>query len=209
MKSRKKAPTRTRRRSSAEDAREAILAATEKRLRDVGPEGLRLQEIAKDLGISHPTVLHHVGSRDALLAAVVARSMNALENELIACFTQDDLEPLEVVATLHKIDEVMRTRGQGRLIAWLALTQPGVTKSESRLGDLTVAIHAARTALGKKAPFEDTAFGVMLATTALFGMSILGPGVLSMMGLPTDEAAQHRFRAWFGALLMNHAGMKD
>jgi AcrR family transcriptional regulator len=197
-----------RRRLSAEEAREAIFAATEKRLREVGPEGLRLQEIARDLGISHPTVLHHVGSREALVAAVVSRSMIALETDLIACFAKA-ISPAEIVSTLHQIDEVMRVRGQARLIAWLALTQPGEhVKEASRLGDLAAAIHAARSAFGKEAPFEDTVFGVMLASAAMFGVSILGPGLLSMMKLPTDEASLQRFREWFGGLLMEHAGIE-
>ncbi|MBX3188183.1 MAG: TetR/AcrR family transcriptional regulator [Labilithrix sp.] len=192
---------------SAEEAREAILAATEKRLREVGPEGLRLQEIASDLGISHPTLLHHVGSREELLEAVVTRSMIALETDLIACFTPG-VSPPEIVSTLDKVDEVMRVRGQARLIAWLALARPDASKAESRLGDLTVAIHAVRTALGKGAPFEDTAFGVMLGAAAMFGVSILGPGLLSMMKLPVDEASLRRFREWLGALLLEHAGIE-
>jgi AcrR family transcriptional regulator len=203
----RKTPTPPRRRLSAEDAREAILAASEKRLLEVGPEGLRLQEIAHDVGVSHPTVLHHFGSRDALVAAVVARSMIALETELVGCFT-NSVTPADMISTLHRIDEVMRGHGHARLVAWLALTQPeGAAKKESRLGDLARVIHAARCALGKEAPFEDTAFGVMLASTAMFGLALLGPGLLSMMELPTgeDEAALKRFREWFAALLMEHA----
>ena len=91
-----------RRRLSSEDAREAILAATEKRLREVGPDALRLQEIASDVGLSHPTVLHHFGNREALVSAVVARAMLALETDLIACFK--DIGPAEIVTTIHQID---------------------------------------------------------------------------------------------------------
>jgi AcrR family transcriptional regulator len=203
----KKKPAARRRRLSAEDAREAILAATEKRLREVGPDALRLQEIANDVGLSHPTVLHHVGNREALVHAVVTRAMIALETDLIACFT-NDIAPADLVTTLHQVDEVMRLRGQARLVAWLALTQPaGSAKKESRLGDVAVALHQARGALGRPAPFEDTAFGVVVASAASFGMALLGPGLLSMVGLSDDEATQRRFREWFAALLMEHAGI--
>ena len=202
-----KAPAPRRRRLSSEDAREAILAATEKRLREVGPDALRLQEIAHDVGLSHPTVLHHIGNREALVAAVVARSMLALETDLIACFTQAS-GPLDVASTLHQIDDAMRVRGHARLVAWLALTQPGsVAKKESRLAELAGAMHAVRSAFGKQAPFEDTAFSALLGSVAMFGLAILGPGLLEMLNLPNDEETLRRFREWFAALMMEHAGI--
>jgi AcrR family transcriptional regulator len=201
------APPR-RRRLSSEEAREAILAATEKRLREIGPDALRLQDIANDVGLSHPTVLHHVGNREALVSAVVARSMLKLETDLIACFTPG-VGPAELITTLHQVDDVMRVRGQARLVAWLALTQPaGTNKKDSRLADVAAALHAARTMLGKENPtFEDTAFGVVLAATAMFGLALLGPQLLMMVGLGGDEATLHRFREQLAGLLLEHAGI--
>src|SRR6478736_553059 len=64
-------------RRDAETARAAILEATEKRLVHVGPSGIRLQEVAADAGVSHPTVLHHFGSREALVQAVIVRAFQA------------------------------------------------------------------------------------------------------------------------------------
>lgn len=203
-KKKKKAP---RRRLSAEAARAAILAATEKRLRDHGPDALRLQDIARDVGMSHPTVLHHVGNRETLVSVVATRAMLALEHELLACFTSD-AGPIELASTLAQIDDVMRTHGRARLLAWLALTQPGGgVKEDSRLGDVTVALHATRKALGSDAPYEDTAFGAMLASVGMFGFALLGPKLLTMMGLPADERTLVRFREWFAALLLEHAGI--
>lgn len=202
----KKAPER-RRRLSAENAREAILAATEKRLRDAGPDALRLQEIAKDVGLSHPTVLHHVGSREALVAAVVARSLLALETDLIAAFMKNPT-PMEMASTLHNIDDVMRIRGQARLVAWLALTRPGAaTKKESRMGEVVLALHAARSSFGPPAPYEDTAFAALLSSVAMFGLAIIGPALIEMMHLPNDEETMRRFREWFAALMVEHGGM--
>lgn len=204
---RAKPPATPRRRLSSADAREAILAATEKRLREVGPDALRLQDIAREVGLSHPTVLHHIGNREALVAAVVARSMLALETDLIACFAQSTA-PMDVASTLHKIDQVMRLRGHARLVAWLSLTQPtGAKKEESRLREVAVALHAMRGALGSKAPFEDTAFSALLASVAMFGLAILGPDLLHMMNLPADEQTLQRFREWFATLMTEHAGL--
>ena len=54
-------------RRTAEDARAAILDAAERRLGATGPGGIRLQEVAADVGVSHSTVLHHFGSREGLV----------------------------------------------------------------------------------------------------------------------------------------------
>jgi len=206
VKSKKTKASKPRRRLTSEEAKEAILAATETRLRAVGPDALRLQEIAADVGLSHPTVLHHVGSREALVAAVVARAMDALETELLACFANQLETPTLVRTTLNDVDDVMRRRGQARLVAWLALTQaPGTVNRSSRLGEVASALHAARGRRGNDAPLEDTAFSVLLAATSLFGVALVGPGLLGMLGLPADEATMDRFRAWFAALLTKHA----
>ncbi len=194
-----------RRRLSAEDAREAILAATEKRLRDHGPDALRLQEIAADVGVSHPTVLHHVGSREQLVQAVVQRALLKLETDLLACFSQD-VAPTELAPTLHHVDDVLRGSGQARLVAWLALTRAGEGAARgSRLGEVTAVLHEVRRQQGQTASFEDTAFGVALASAALFGMSLLGEGMFRSIGLPADDETQRRFREWFAALLEEHA----
>lgn len=196
-------PSEPRRRLSREDAVERILAATEKRLRASGPDSLRIQEIANDVGMSHPTVLHHIGSREELVRAVCSRAIFSLENELLEVFSKQ-LGPPVIASTLHQIDEVLRHRGQARLIAWLALTQPSEEgDSQSRLGDLVKVLHAAREAPG--ATFEDTAFAVVLASAAMVGTSLLGPGLFAMAGLPKGEPTLKRFREWFAALMLGHA----
>src|SRR4051812_32579591 len=82
-KSASKAETRPRRRRDAEDARAAILDAAERRLVLAGPAGIRLQEVAADVGVSHPTVLHHFGSREALVAAVIHRALERIHAEVV------------------------------------------------------------------------------------------------------------------------------
>ncbi|MBL9019311.1 MAG: TetR/AcrR family transcriptional regulator, partial [Myxococcales bacterium] len=112
-------------RLSAEAARDAILDATEKCLLEVGPQGLRLQDIARDLGISHPTVLHHFGSREELVDAVATRAMTKLHAELIAAFQDLDVghDKHLAVRILERIDHVLRVRGHARLFAWLLLSK--------------------------------------------------------------------------------------
>ena len=59
-----------------------ILDAAEKRLREGGPDAIRLQDIARDVGIAHPTILHHFETRDGLTLALQQRAMQRLEQDL-------------------------------------------------------------------------------------------------------------------------------
>lgn len=53
--------------------REAILDATVEMLAEVGYHGLSLRDVARRVGISHPGVIYHFPSKEALLMAVVQR----------------------------------------------------------------------------------------------------------------------------------------
>ena len=67
-------------RRSAEEARAVILDAAETHLRARGPDGLRLKDLADEIGISHPAILHHFGSRTALVQAVMQRMTESIIN---------------------------------------------------------------------------------------------------------------------------------
>jgi len=72
----------SRRRLSGEEARARILDAAGEQLRITGPSGLRLDPIAEELGVSRQALLHHFGTRDGLIAAVVQRGLDDLQTEL-------------------------------------------------------------------------------------------------------------------------------
>jgi len=133
------APPRVRR--TAERAREEILDAAERRLTESGPGSIRLQDVAADVGVSHPAVLHHFGSREGLVAAVVERAIRKLEAELVSALarmgeateasggkTAGDRAPHDTrfeqahEALFELVHEALFTRGHARLIGWLLLS---------------------------------------------------------------------------------------
>src|SRR5689334_12601561 len=77
----------TRKRRSAEDTKQEILDVAEKRFVEGGPAAIRLQDIARQVGVSHPAVLHHFGSKEALVDAVVRRAILALQRDLVAALS--------------------------------------------------------------------------------------------------------------------------
>ena len=100
---------------------------------DGGPEAIRLQEIAADAGISHPAILHHFGSREGLVEAMVLRGIGRLQAQFLEGWPSAK-EP-DVEGVLERFYDVASRRGIARMLAWLILSgqsngtmTPGVFK---------------------------------------------------------------------------------
>jgi AcrR family transcriptional regulator len=197
-----------RRRRDAAEARAAILDAAERRLVADGPSGLRLQEVAADAGVSHPTVLHHFGSRDALVKAVIARSLEEIHARLVEAIEASTGEEGQLAAMLDGVYDALSSGGRGRVMMWLALEGVPTDGAGASLAKVVDASHALRKARcrGKERapPREDTAHAVVLAALAMLGSAVLGPELLENAGLPRDSAAGARFRAWLARLLSRY-----
>lgn len=194
-------------RRTAEGARAAILDAAEKRLVASGPAGIRLQEVAGDVGVSHPTVLHHFGSREALVQAVIERSFDTINAELVTAIGQSAGGEGQVEAMLEAVFQTLATRGHGRVVVWLALEGQALEGGRVRLADVVSATHALRRrrrAGGRMPPTEDTAYTVVLAAMALLADAVLGPALRKSAGLTGEGASGARFRAWLARLLVAH-----
>ncbi len=194
-------PKRTRR--TAEDARKAILDAAERRLFELGPDGIRLQQIAADVGISHPAVLHHFGSREGLVEAVVKRAFNHLEHDLIRSLAES--QPGGDSAIFNAIEQtfsVLVVKGHGRVVSWLLLSGHALDTRTSQLRALAELVHQKRLAAcpGANIDFEDSMFRVMLVTLSILGESVAGPTLRSSVGLGDEEVAV-RFRRWLTGML--------
>ncbi len=201
---------RTRRiRRTAEEARTAALDAAERRLREVGPAGIRLQDIAAEVGISHPTLLHHFGSREALVQAVVARCFDSLDADVLSAIASVPPSERAVEALLDRVFETLAAGGHARTLAWLALAEFPAPPHVGRLDAVIAAVHARRSERRKTAgkappPLEDSRHGVLLATFALFGEAVLGPMLFERAGSGPPGRGGARFRSWLGRLLLAH-----
>src|SRR6266852_225455 len=111
-----KKPKRIRR--TAEEAKSMILDAAEKRLRELGPGGIKLQELAADVGVSHPAILHHFGSRDGLVEAVVRRALDTLREAILEEVRQQMTREVDIPSILDAVFGILAERGHARLVAW-------------------------------------------------------------------------------------------
>lgn len=181
--------------------------AAEKRLVAAGPSGIRLQDVARDAGVSHPTVLHHFGSREALVKAVTARTLDTIHARLVDTIAASGGGEGPLGAMLESVFQAL-AGGQGRVLLWLALEGLDLDGVGGGLEGVVTASHALRKvrqgARGKVAPREDTARVVVLAALALCGSSVLGPHLYANAGLGEASEAGPKFRAWLAKLLAKH-----
>lgn len=201
----KKSAPRVRR--TAEEARLLILDAAEARLRDGGPEAIRLQDIAADVGISHPTILHHFENREGLTQALGFRITERLVSDLVEALTRDTSEE---GSAEQLIEHVFRTLGDGgtaRLLAWRALSFETGDDVHALLEGVTKLLHERRLQFaaenGTPRPTrEDSEFVARLAGAAAIGDAMSRP--VWSGAANEDDQIDTRFHRWFARLLMDY-----
>ena len=197
---------KTRRRRSPEVAREEILNAAQRLLSQGGPDAIRLQDIARDVGISHPTILHHFGSREGLIEALDARALKALTSD-VARILQSDAEP-QAGELVERVAETMDQQGLARLIALWAMretdgpTYPEGTDPALLVAEVSELIRSRLDATEGVEPdrLEAISFRVRLAVFAMFGQALIGDAMSPVTG-KERQAERHRFRQWFSELM--------
>lgn len=206
VRARKAPPPAPRKRRTAEEARGAIMDAAERQLVAAGPGGIRLQDVAREVGVSHPTVLHHFGSREGLVDAVVSRALDALHADVAAALTDASAGEDQVAAMLDGVAAALSARGQGRALMWLALGSPEPHRDDLRLREQAEAVDALRKVRfpdARESTLEDSQFLVVLAASTMLAHSVIGAHLLHGAGVRGAKAPA-RFRAWLARLLVTH-----
>lgn len=185
---------RTRR--PAAETKAAMIEAAQELLVVHGPAGVKLDDVAAEVGVSRQAVLHHFGNRDGLLRAVVERAWLGLFAELQGLQDPESMSPSHF---LDQIDQTVRVRGNARLGAWLLLSETGLPAEVFRgaLADLPGKIKRAFPELSD----DDAQYGLILVATTLFGDAIFGGRIREAIGAPDGEDARAGYRAWLVARL--------
>jgi AcrR family transcriptional regulator len=194
-----------RRRRTADEARAAILDAAERRLVTAGPAGIRLQEVAADVGVSHPTVLHHFGSRENLVREVCERRYAVIRADLAEAMARSSGGADEVAQLVEGVSQALRHDGHARVVFWLALEH--MLRDEGpRMAALGTAAHALRSRRrkGKPVPLDDTLHVLALSSLALMADAVLGDRIFADLGLGSGPEASRKFRTWLARVLADH-----
>lgn len=191
-------PAVKRTRRTAEGARKEILDAAEKRLRELGPNGVRLQQIASDVGVSHPAILHHFESFEGLIQQVVQRAVENLRDEIVRNLGDVRDDEGSTVDMFERAFEVMVDKGYARLMAWLLLSGHGPPLREKRLHAVAQVAHQRQKRIdpSSEGDFEETLFRTLLVALVLLGEGAAGEAMRESAGLSNDPDATRRFREW-------------
>jgi AcrR family transcriptional regulator len=193
-----RASAATRRRNLAE-TRGAILDAAERRLIDGGPDAVRLEKIAADAGVSHPAILHHFGSRQGLVEAMVLNGLQKLQAQVLAGWPSAK-EP-DVEGTFERFYEIAAEQGVARMLAGLIL----MGRDFGAMGwnvfrPAAERLHAGRVRRAEREgttvpELEDSLFAAAFLVILVLGDSLFGPSVRRAIGLRSKDSAE-RFRRW-------------
>jgi AcrR family transcriptional regulator len=182
-----------------EEARALILDAAQARITVDGPAGLRLQDVARAAGVSHPTILHHFGSREGLVRALNQRSLEALRTSVLAQLGSEQPGG----DNIHRAFAAYRD-GVAQHLLWLIQSGEAQTPNGLKFFDEIVdALHALRIKFarpGTAPDIEDTRAVIHLTTIAAFGDAVIGPRLRQLSG-EKERAAGERFETWFAGLL--------
>jgi AcrR family transcriptional regulator len=195
-------------RRTPEAARLAILEAAERRLIEDGPEGVRVQHIAADLGMTGAALHYHFGSREALIDAVRRFSAKRLLRDIDAILAAWDVDQLDIRRLGALFRKTYADHGAARLIFWLAL-HGRKPRGSGLMNGLVEAVHRARERRALAAghtspPISDTRFVIALLSSIHAVMPVAGDALLLSAGSEAGKVGAERFLDWVANLLDAH-----
>lgn len=198
-------PTTKRVRRTSDAARDEILGVARARLLQHGLDGLKIADIARDIGMSHATLIHHFGSTSGMRRALVDRMAKELLTEFLGVFERMAPSPERRSEVLGRLFRALAVERHAQLFAWLALEAAdddegdSVTWAGAPLFDaLFDRIAAQEDATGHDR--EAARFGVLLAVTSAIGFGVASPW-LKHAGLVADANAIEQFASRFAEFL--------
>jgi AcrR family transcriptional regulator len=173
----------TRQRRTPQAAKLAILDAAERRLHDEGPEGVRIQRIAADLGITDAAIHYHFGTREALMDALLRRIGRRLVGDIEATIETWATDQIDVAALGRLFQRAYADERAAKLALWLSLTgwRP---KGSGMLTALVERVHRARIQAARKATRpaprrSDTQYAIALLSAAHMLTAMSGDALLA------------------------------
>jgi AcrR family transcriptional regulator len=195
-------------RRTPQAAKVAILEAAERRLHDEGPEGVRIQRIAADLGITDAAIHYHFGSREALMDALLRRIGRRLVDDIEATIESWAPDQIDVAALGRLFQRAYADERAARLAFWLSLGgwRP---KGSGMFKPLVEQVHRARVQAARKAGraaprISDTQYAIALLSAAHMHAAMSGEAVLASVAADRTGLDQHNFRDFAVELIARH-----
>ena len=185
-------------RRTPDEAQAQILDAADKIMaKGRGPASLRLQDVAKLAGISHPTILHHFGSREGLVRALNNRALQRLSGTAVPGPAEADSSTDSVKIAFEAYRD-----GLAQRMMWLMQSSDPAPARTALFDEVVERFHELRKQIaqpGFEPDIADSRAVVHLTTIAAFGDALIGAR-LRQAG-PGEAVARRDFEIWLSGLL--------
>jgi AcrR family transcriptional regulator len=198
---------RKRIRRSVEASKQSILETAERYLIAEGPNGVKVQRVAHDLGMTDAAVHYHFGNRDLLLEALLRFSGRRFVAELTAAIEESDETTFSISEAALLLSELYDKRGTARLAMWLTLSGWS-PKGSGMLDPLVDWLHKTKSrdarAAGLPAPTKkESRKQIALLSAVTFTQALAGDAMLRSVSL--TETSSDTLLSWVVDLLDQNA----
>ena len=207
----------TRRRRTRQQARDEILAAARQRLIAGGPSAVRVELVARDVGVTGAAVHHHFGNREGLVREALRGAVRGLADQIagvVARWRPDRLALDELLATLTG---AYRDDGLARMTAWLVI-DGWIPRGRGMFRPIADTLARARRAArprsarspgrgarGAKRPeasdLDDARFAALLLNQVAWTEAFAGEVFHRAVGFPDDAKLTARYQRWVARLV--------
>ena len=183
-----------RRRRSPDEARAEALECARRLLIEQGPDGVTLQAVAREIGVTHGNLIHHFGSaaqlQSALMGAMVRDLALAIESA-VAHVRSDEGGARTLVDIVF---DAFGQGGAGALAAWIALSNryEHLEPIREAVGELVAAVDE-KISTSNGEPPRHIPSALMFITLCAFGDALIGPPLRDMLG--RDPESMRRLAA--------------
>lgn len=200
-------------RRSAEEAKTLILNAAEQRLKEHGPEGLRLQDVARDAGVSHSLILHHFGNRAGFeqeLANRLSQRISTIMFQMLMAGNQDG--GFDVRAMVDQMFSAMNEDSIAVLMTWMAWKQ-AESPFASGFAPIEEMARVARNLIygvpgendeGAPRSLEETKLMSMTILIWAYAMTMVGNTMLGLAGYGDSDEHMERVKTWLAEMVSEY-----
>lgn len=187
---------RTRR--TPEEARTRILEAAEAHLAKGGPDAVRVQPLATELGITDAAIYHHFGNREGLLDALARFGARRLRTSMEEVVAGHEARASDIAALVELAVDAFESRGYSRLILWLADAGHPVGRGSGMFDAIVSAFESARPGKRKGDVTEARSLAALMVMVCA-AEPLFGDITRKSVSLPGGKPAAKKFRNWFAA----------
>ncbi len=169
---------------------------------------MRVQVVARAVGVSDATVHYHFENREGLLEALLRDVGRRMQGDFAEVARGWGPSGVDVRSLVEVLDDKYRSRGFARLSAWMHLSGWRSTGS-GMFRPYAEALHAAQVERAAEhgssaGELEDALHVVALLNLVTWADALVGPEWRRSVGLPATAKATDRFREWFADLVQEH-----